>query len=447
MANSKILIVDDDPAFCLMLATFLEKNEYRTDKMLSGKECISALAKTSYDLVLTDLRLPDITGIDVLRTIKSKYPETPVVLMTGYGEIKTAVQAIKLGAFEYVTKPVNPDEILLIIKSVLATSSESADHQTIHAFKYLTGKSPHSVKLEQHIALVAPTNMSVLIQGESGTGKEYVARKIHQLSDRSEQPFIALDCGAIGNDLASSELFGHVKGSFTGAVNDRVGQFELANGGTLFLDEIGNLSHEVQVKLLRALQEKIIRKVGGRNDVIVDVRIIAASNEDLREAVNHQGFREDLYHRLNEFTLEVPSLRDRGEDINLFAAYFLTNANQELNKQVTGFSQSVVAIFHEYTWPGNIREMKNVIKRAVLLCIGDKINEDYLPMEILHWPDASKQSSTITGNLKKQTANNEREIILTMLEKARYNKSKAADLLSIDRKTLYNKMKQYGIER
>ena len=442
MANSRILIVDDDPAFCLMLATFLDKSGFESSKVLSGKECLSALGKSSYDLVLTDLRLPDMTGIDVLREVKSRYPEVPVILMTGYGEIKTAVQAIKLGAFEYVTKPVNPDEILLIVKSALAKPPDNTT-QSISGFQYLTGKSPSSTKLEQYITLVAPTTMSVLIKGESGTGKEYVARRIHQESNRSEGPFIALDCGALSNELASSELFGHVKGSFTGAVNDKTGQFEIANSGTLFLDEIGNLSYEVQIKLLRALQEKSIKKVGGKKDVVVDVRIIAASNEDLREAVKHQGFREDLYHRLNEFTLDVPALRERGEDIDLFADYFLTSSNEELSKQVSGFNPSVKAVFHEYSWPGNIREMKNVIKRAVLLCTSDEINEDYLPLEILHQPDSLKPATT--GDLRKQTESQEREIILSTLEKTRFNKSKAAELLRIDRKTLYNKIPKEAI--
>jgi two-component system response regulator HydG len=298
--------------------------------------------------------------------------------------------------------------------------------------------------LEQYITLVAPTTMSVLIMGESGTGKEYVACRIHQESNRSEGPFVALDCGVLSNELAASELFGHLKGSFTGAINDKIGQFEIANGGTLFLDEIGNLSYEVQIKLLRALQEKSIKKVGGKKDVVVDVRIIAASNDDLLESVKHQGFREDLYHRLNEFILEVPALRDRGEDIDLFADYFLDRSNEELSKHVSGFNPSVKAVFHEYSWPGNIREMKNVIKRAVLLCTSKEINEDCLPLEILHQPDSSKQVTS--GDLRKQTESQEREIILSILEKTRYNKSKAAELLRIDRKTLYNKMKQYGIE-
>lgn len=385
MGKPRILIVDDDPAFCLMLATFLEKNQYQSFKAHSGKECLAALIKSDFEMVLTDLRLPDITGIDVLKEIKKKDRELPVVLMTGYGEIRTAVQAMKLGAYEYVSKPVNPDEILMIVQSALSRSADVVDQQVDSwEFKYLTGTSDQAVKLEQYIELVAPTTMSVLIRGESGTGKEYVAQKMHRQSARSQGPFVALDCGALSNELAASELFGHVKGSFTGAVGDKAGQFQVAHGGTLFLDEIGNLSYEVQVKLLRALQQKTIKKVGGKEDIAVDVRIIAASNEDLRKVVSQQGFREDLYHRLNEFELEVPALRDRGEDIDHFADFFLKQSNRELNKQVSGFSPTVRSLFHRYSWPGNVREMKNIIKRAVLLCTGPKITEKQLPSELVY---------------------------------------------------------------
>lgn len=443
MDRSKILIVDDDPAFSLMLATYLEKKEFHTNRVHSGKECLRIFKKTIFDLVLTDLRLPDITGIDVLKEIKLQNREIPVILMTGYGEIKTAVQAIKLGAFEYVTKPVNPDEILMMVNSALSRSVNSNNKGKGSGFYYLSGKDLVSEKLEEHITLVAPTTMSVLIKGESGTGKEFVARKIHRESARKDGPFVALDCGALSNELAASELFGHVKGSFTGAVSDKVGHFEIADKGTLFLDEVGNLSYEVQIKLLRTLQEKSVKKVGGKQDISVDVRIIAASNEDLREAVKHKGFREDLYHRLNEFSLEVPALRERRADIDLFAEYFLRQSNKELGKGLSGFSNSVKTIFHKYSWPGNIRELKNIIKRAVLLSATDQIEEEHLPVEIVRLP---VQLQPAAGDLRSQTEQQEREIILSTLTKTRYNKSKTAELLNIDRKTLYNKMKQYGID-
>ncbi len=442
----KVLIVDDDPAFCLMLSTFLNKNGFETERALSAKECIRLVNRHSFQLVLTDLRLPDLTGIDLLKELKKLTPQLPVVLMTGYGDIKTAVQAIKLGAFEYVTKPINPDEILIITKSALASgSSKKSSLKAAPKFDYITGESRYSRELQEHIELVAPTTMSVLIKGESGTGKEYVARRIHLNSHRADQPFVALDCGALSKELAASELFGHIKGSFTGAISDKVGQFQLADKGTLFLDEIGNLSYDVQIKLLRALQEKHIKKIGGKDDIAVDVRIIAASNEDLRDKVKKGEFREDLYHRLNEFALEVPALRDRGPDINIFAHHFLVQSNQELNKQVEGFSEEVMSVFHEYSWPGNIREMKNVIKRAVLLAKGSEIEKSQVPNEIILQHN-KVPAATAANDLKSQTENQEREIIVNTLMKTRYNKSKAAELLKIDRKTLYNKMKHYNIE-
>ena len=444
MKKFKILVVDDDPAFCLMLATYLEKKGFDSHQVNSGKACISAVEKDNYHLIITDLRLPDLSGIEILQSVKNQHPEIPVILMTGYGEIRTAVQAMKMGAFEYVSKPVNPDEILMMVNAALSNEANTASTKPLKDLQYLTGTSEISQRLEQHIKLVAPTTMTVLIKGESGTGKEFVARKIHESSERSNGPFVALDCGALSNELAASELFGHMKGSFTGAVADKAGQFELADGGTLFLDEIGNLSYEVQVKLLRALQEKQIKRVGGKNDIQVDVRIIAASNDDLREAAQEKGFREDLYHRLNEFSLEVPSLRERGEDIELFAQFLLDKANGELNKSVEGLSPSALAIFHQYSWPGNIREMRNIIKRGVLLCQGNRITPDHLPVEIVNPVAPSSQISSL--DLRSQTENQEREIILSALQQARYNKSKAAELLKIDRKTLYNKMKQYQIE-
>ncbi len=443
MTKSRILIVDDDPAFGLMLGTFLEKNGYQALKVQTGKDCIRELANHEFSLVLTDLRLPDITGIEVLKHIKRHNPKMPVVLMTGYGEIKTAVQAIKLGAYEYVSKPVNPDEILMIINTLLDPNPKSEKDRSVSGFEYLVGKSQAAKTLEQHLALVAPTNMSVLIKGESGTGKEYVARKIHLMSARNKKPFVALDCGALSDELAASELFGHIKGSFTGAIGDKTGQFELAHGGTLFLDEIANLSYQVQIKLLRALQERMIRKVGGKHDIPIDVRIIAASNEDLKVAVGEKGFREDLYHRLNEFSMEIPPLRERGEDISLFAQYFLEKANHELGKNVARFSVEVSDLFLQYPWPGNLREMKNIIKRGVLLCHNQEIQLEHLPSELSK--PLTKTQSIASGDLRSQTESQEREIILATLEKTKYNKSKAADILNIDRKTLYNKLKQYGI--
>ncbi|MGI9543002.1 MAG: sigma-54-dependent transcriptional regulator [Cyclobacteriaceae bacterium] len=448
---AKVLIIDDDPAFCLMLKTFLTKNGFDAERVLSARESLKALKEGAFDIVLTDFRLPEKDGIELLKEIKQINPYIPVILMTGYGDIKTAVKAMKLGAYEYVTKPINPDEILITIRGALGdqSSQNGQNERPEQSFQYITGNSYLAQKLNEHIELVAPTNMSVIIKGESGTGKEYVARRIHDYSNRSEQTFVALDCGALSNELAASELFGHLKGSFTGAINNKQGQFEAANGGTLFLDEIGNLSYEIQMKLLRAIQERKIKKIGGNKDIEVDVRIIAASNEDLKEAVREGQFREDLYHRLNEFSLEVPALRERDQDIDYFVEHFLELSNNELGKDVKGFDELVLEKFHQYQWPGNIRELKNIVKRAVLLAQSELIDMGCLPPEIMH-PDnhTSKVFSKPSNptDLKAITEKQEKEIIVTTLEKTRYNKSKAAKMLNIDRKTLYNKMRLYKLE-
>ncbi|WP_281991032.1 sigma-54-dependent transcriptional regulator [Aquimarina aggregata] len=449
---SKILIVEDDVAFCTMLKTFLQKKEYEVTTAFSGNEAIPKIKEDVFDVVLTDVRLPDRDGITLLEEIHKSNPKTQVIIMTGYAEINMAVNAIKQGAFDYISKPFNPDTILQTIEKALHTEVVSANttqkenkketpaktkKDANHAF--VRGVSDASKKLNEYVALVAPTRMSVLVVGDSGTGKEYVASSIHKGSKRSEKPFVAVDCGAIPKEIASSEFFGHIKGSFTGAVTDKVGHFEAANGGTLFLDEIGNLSYELQVQLLRALQERKIKPVGSNKEIEVDIRVIAATNEDLSNAVKEGDFREDLYHRLNEFTIKVPPLRDRIEDLMLFANHFLEESNVELDKHVVGFGDEVLEAFKKYDWPGNLRELKNIVKRSVLLSQGDMITLDILPNDIAY---ASQNESKTYGLFKNQ---NEQELILDALEKANGNKAKAARMLSIDRKTLYNKLKQYDI--
>ncbi len=444
----KVLIVDDDITFNLMLKSFLEKNDFDITQAASGKEAMSALDKAAFDAVLVDLRLPDVNGIDLLKKIKLALPKAILLLMTSYADIKTAVSAIKAGAYDYITKPLDPEELLLTLKQRLKVAGQAGAKPS---FNYLQGKSPEAKKIEEYVSLVAPTAMSVLILGESGTGKEYISRAIHEQSKRSHKPFVAVDCGALSKDLAASELFGHVKGSFTGAVGEKKGQFEIADQGTLFLDEIGNLSYEIQVKLLRAIQEKKIRKVGGEKDIAVDVRLITATNEDLTETVEHGEFREDLYHRINEFKIEVPPLRKRGADIHMFADYFLSLANKELEKDIERFSEEVYHKFCEYNWPGNLREMKNVIKRGVLLTQGKTIEVQALPEEIANpvEPLVSVEKlgfSPQSNDLKNVQQRMEKEMILNALQQFKYNKSKVAKALNIDRKTLYNKLKLYEIE-
>ncbi|WP_271765667.1 sigma-54-dependent transcriptional regulator [Aquimarina algiphila] len=447
----KILIVEDDVAFCTMLKTFLKKKEYDVATAFSGNEAIPKIKKEIFDVVLADVRLPDSDGITLLDEILKHNSSTQVIIMTGYAEINMAVNAIKQGAFDYVSKPFNPDTILHTIEKALhgngvnlrvkekETNTIISKTSKTTGSSFVRGVSDASKKLNEYVALVAPTRMSVLVIGDSGTGKEYVASSIHKASKRAEKPFVAVDCGAIPKEIASSEFFGHIKGSFTGAVNDKVGHFEAANGGTLFLDEIGNLSYELQVQLLRALQERKIKPVGSNKEIEVDIRVIVATNEDLSHAVKEGEFREDLYHRLNEFSIKVPPLRDRIEDLMLFANHFLEESNIELEKHVVGFADEVLEAFKKYNWPGNLRELKNMVKRSVLLSQSDMITLDVLPNDIAY---ASHNAKQTYGLFKNQ---NEQELILDALEKANGNKAKAARMLSIDRKTLYNKLKQYDI--
>lgn len=444
----KILLIEDDVSFCKLLEKFLLKKGYEITTAFSANEARSKINSIRYDLVLTDLRLPDTDGIALMAEIKTVFPDTPVILMTGYSDVSTAVKAIKKGATDYISKPFNPEEVLLVIANALQESKEEIISQTTsktqkpthtqNSKELIKGISKASLKLAEYIELVGPTNMSVLIIGESGTGKEVIAKNIHQTSSRKNDPFIAVDCGAIPKELAASEFFGHLKGSFTGAINDKIGFFEAANKGTLFLDEIGNLSYENQIQLLRALQERKIKPVGSNKEIAVDIRIIAATNEDLREAVKKGDFREDLYHRINEFSIHSPSLVERDIDLIVFADFFLEKANEELNKAVIGFSPEVSTIFQKYSWPGNLRELKNCIKRATLLTKGNCIEKTSLPLEFF----LEQHTETPDLSLSK----NEKDTILDALEQTGSNKSEAAKLLKITRKTLYNKIKRYGID-
>ncbi|MAC93992.1 MAG: sigma-54-dependent Fis family transcriptional regulator [Flavobacteriales bacterium] len=456
--KEKILIVDDEVDICQLLCKFLEKKGYSADYSITGKKGLKQLKKENYDLVLLDFRLPDMDGTEALKAIKNQNPSTQVIIITGYSDVKTAVDCIKLGASEYVTKPIHPEEILHSVKSSLANKEEKKatnnSKKTTNSSKpkqsktFIEGKSSQSQKVQQLIKLLAPTNMSVIIEGESGTGKEMVANAIHLKSERSNKPFVAIDCGALPKELAASELFGHIKGSFTGAINDKVGHFEAAKGGTLFLDEIGNLTYDNQVKLLRVLQERKIKKIGDTKPIDIDVRIIVASNESLEEKVKKGDFREDLYYRLNEFMVELPPLRQRGDDILTFADYFLQNSNQELQRNFKGFNAEAKQIISNYSWPGNLREMKNVIKRAALLGEGNRIKAQDFPLEIRN-PKAMENgyddSEPIT-DLKSVAERAERRAILKVLEQTNYNKTQAAKVLKVDRKTLYNKMEAYEIE-
>jgi len=377
-----ILIVEDDVAFATMLKTFFEKRDYKVETAFSASEAFKKLSLQPFNIILTDVRLPDKDGLEILLEVKANYKDVQVIVMTNYAEINMAVKAMKNGAFDYVSKPFQPESILQTIENALSQKSVVIEKETSAksevkekgktilkklSSEFVKGVSDAALKLNDYIELVAPTNMSVLIMGESGTGKEQVAKSIHDKSKRKSAPFVPVDCGAIPREIASSEFFGHLKGSFTGAIQDKTGHFEAANGGTLFLDEIGNLDYGLQMQLLRALQERKIKPVGGNSEIKVDIRVVTATNEDLAQAVREGKFREDLYHRLNEFSIQVPALHDRSEDLMLFADHFLDEANADLEKEVIGFSDEVIEAFKNYSWPGNLRELKNTIKRSVLL--------------------------------------------------------------------------------
>jgi two-component system response regulator HydG len=439
---TNILIIDDDVTFCLMLKKFLEKHQYQVTTVFSPKDVKRMIRQEFYDIVLTDLRMPNVSGMDLIGLIKLESPETQIIMMTGYANISTAVQSIKHGAFNYIPKPFQPEEVLNMIKEALKETSNKPETKNPANGKkqnnFLDGISKVSIRLKEMTDLVAPTSLSVLITGESGTGKENIARSIHNKSVYAHKPFVAVDCGAIPKELVASEFFGHTKGSFTGAIADKTGYFESANGGTLFLDEIGNLSYAAQIQLLRTLQERIIKPIGSNLEILVDVRIIAATNEDLQIAQEQGNFREDLYHRLNEFQIEVPSLRERREDILLFARHFLDQANADLKKSVSGFEPDVESVFMNYGWPGNLREMKNVVRRATLLAHGKQIRMNDIPSEIYIQKKNKEQYYLFNEQ-------NESELIRSVLGTVGYNKTKAARLLNIDRKTLYNKLKLYQI--
>ncbi|MFT3740666.1 MAG: sigma-54 dependent transcriptional regulator [Breznakibacter sp.] len=438
---ARILLVDDDVPFSMMLSTWLSKRGFTVVEASSHADAVKLLKEQNFEAVLTDLRLPDKDGIELLRHVKGSLPNLPVLLMTGYADIQTAVLSIKLGAFDYVSKPVIPEDILAKVHDALRKNKPPTEPSTPHPAKvpYIIGQSGEAAKLYEYVRLVAPTQMSVLITGESGSGKEYIARLIHSLSARSNAPFVAVDCGAIPKDLAAGEFFGHIKGAFTGAMDNKIGFFESASGGTIFLDEIGNLGYDVQVQLLRAIEERMVRPLGSRREVPVDVRIISATNENLVLAVEQGTFREDLFHRLNEFSVKALRLCDRPEDIPLFVNHFLDKANAELNKQITGFDKHVMDAFMAYNWPGNLRELRNVVRRATLLCQTSMISLADVPTELTTFPTTDHET------LAEKKEKNEIELIKEALQQARYNKSEAARLLNIDRKTLYNKLKIYHI--
>lgn len=456
-----ILIIEDDLTFGLMIQKWLNRKGFVANKSSSLREARHLLEETTPDLILSDLRLPDGDGISLLSHLRDEGLTTPFIVMTSYAEVENAVLAMKAGATDYISKPFPPDLLLEKISEAFRSSKLSAvnevagatsqgqepsapDKAAVHDAEtstpiYIEGESEASKLLYRYVDLVAPTPMSVLILGASGTGKEYVVRRIHAKSPRHDKPFFALDCGAIPREVAASEFFGYRKGAFTGADCDKQGAFEAANGGTLFLDEMGNLPYDIQVQLLRALQQRVVRPLGSTEEIPIDIRLVCATNEDLAQRVRDGQFREDLYHRINEFTILMPELKDRGSDLFLFANLFMRQADEELGRHVSGFTQAAQSLLASYSWPGNLRELNNVVKRATLLAQGELIGTDELRLTM----NPEVPVST-TAPLHDDAT--ERQLIADALRAARGNKSKAARLLEVDRKTLYNKLKKYGLE-
>ncbi|MBF6597656.1 MAG: sigma-54-dependent Fis family transcriptional regulator [Fermentimonas sp.] len=472
----QILIVEDDSAFGTMLLKWFERNGYMAtlcNGMMSAQNALSN--KTTFDLILSDLRLADGDGIMLLSWLRKMQIITPVIIMTGYGEVQTAVSAIKLGAFDFLEKPINPSLLTKKIQSVfdqnesteVSSTSLKIKKKSINYYKdnskIVEGTSPLYRQMYSFIDLVAPTQMAVMIIGESGTGKEHVAHMIHNRSNRGKGPFIAVDCGSLSTELAPSELFGHKKGSFTSAIDDKNGFFWEANGGTLFLDEVGNLPYGVQTQMLRSLQEKKIRPIGTSNDIEVDVRIITATNENLEQAILQGKFREDLYHRLNEFMIKVPALRECIEDISLYAHHFMEEASNELEKDVKYISPEALDLLENYSWPGNLRELRNVVRRSVLFTKAETITSASLSnlsdfnseSTNINFKFSRIKTNSLEADFGANNSNNhalynnpedEKDKILKALNKSNGNKTRAAKLLNIDRKTLYNKIHLYNIE-
>lgn len=466
----RILVIDDDMDMSKLLCHFLERKGFKAEGALSGNKGLAKFKESNFDAVLCDFRLGDMDGVQILKEIKKINPAAVVIIVTGYSDVKMAVEVMRLGAFDYITKPMIPEEVINVINKGLQAhhpvkSAPEAGNETHAAIKNISvaddcmvGKDPLTVKMYKEIELVAPTDYSVILYGESGTGKEVIAKTIHENSRRKHKPFLAVDCGTISRELAASELFGHVKGSFTGALADKEGFFEACEGGTLFLDEVANLPLDVQSVLLRVIQERKFKRVGASKDVSTDVRVIVASNENLQEAYKKGKFREDLYHRFNEFSISIPPLRMRKDDILPFADFFLAKACEELNKKLDGYDEEVLQLFQTYQWPGNLREFRNVIRRATLLSSSGKITSNVLPWEIIgsqpetpmpqhyHTEDDAPPpavANKIPVDLKDAASQAEYETIVHVLKQVKFNKAKAARLLNIDRKTLYNKLKNY----
>jgi two-component system response regulator AtoC len=456
--TAKILIVDDNEDLQFNISSLLESEGFKTYTAGNGVTALSEVRSKKPDLILLDMKLPGMDGLKILEEVKKIDKSITVIMLTAYGDVKSAVHAMKSGVYDYITKPFNNDEIVLTITKALATRDLSKEVETLrkqleekHYTDAVVSESAEFRQVLNQVEIISPTNMTVVIQGESGTGKEIVARMLHGKSPRKDMPLIAIDCGAIPETLVESELFGHEKGAFTGAQNQKEGKFEIANGGTIFLDEITNLSEANQIKLLRVIQERKVHRLGGKKDIQIDVRIIAASNVKLEDAVANGKFRHDLFYRLNEFQIKLPALRERRDDIPVLAKFFIEDANREMLKEVAGFTPEAMKILIDYDWPGNVRELKNAVRRAVVMAEGNRVKPENISLTIFHKnPAAAGAEQEPAGNngassFENATRDLERELIKKALTDSGGNKLKAAELLNMNRKTLYRKMKNLGL--
>lgn len=454
--NKHILVVDDEPAYRKMLSELLEGIDYRVDSAADGEQAVKMAQKSTYDLVITDLSLPKMNGTQVLAAVKRANPDTPVILITGYATVDTAIEAMKLGAYDYIAKPFNIDRIELVIGRALERSRLIDENNYLrgelrekYGFDNIIGHNTDIQKAYVLAAQVAQTTATVLVLGETGTGKEFLARTIHYQSKRSQGPFVKVNCGALTETLLESELFGHEKGAFTGAIARRIGRFEMAQGGSIFLDEIGDISLATQLKLLRVLQEKQFERVGGSDTLTVDTRIIAATNRDLAKAIKENNFREDLFYRLNVITINLPPLRERKEDIRVLAEHFISKHNIETGKQIGGLSDDAIAALEAHHWPGNIRELENCIERAVILTN----NEIITPQDLYFFSHESSVPAPQADAVNQPAArlcsmkDVERDHISRVLSACEWHMSRAAEILEIDRKTLRNKIREFGLEK
>ncbi len=458
--NAQILIADDDEVSCQLLAETLEGEGYRVKQVFSGDEALSNLAEDTFELLIIDVRMPGTSGLEVTRIVHEKYPSLPIIVMTAFGSIETAVEAIHEGAFDFISKPMNLAELKNTVSKALAQralqrrtdkSAGESDEPSHQQLSKIIGKTPAMLEVYKTVARVAPTKSTVLILGESGTGKEMIARAIHEHSPRANRPFVAVDCGALTETILESELFGHMRGSFTGAVTDKKGVFEETQGGTCFLDEIGGISPNLQARFLRVLQEHEVRRVGGKDWIPVDVRVVAATNYNLTEAVKNCQFRQDLYYRLNVVAIQLPPLRQRKEDIPLLAQHFLTHYSAEDGKTISTISDKAMDFLCSYPWPGNIRELENAIEQAVALSYQPVLTPEDLPRDVRDQAaltfrsEASRDGQFILADTPSLEEVKKR-YVLHVLERTQGNVSATARILNVDRRSLYRMLARYKIE-